>query len=74
MILVAATFIQEKHWEFVQGELNALKLSPRKHLIPSVGDQTSSFFTSFSKDLVKRYNVLERLFDKWKKIKAGPQN
>ena len=64
------TFIQKKHWEFIQGKLYALKLVPHKHVIPSVGHQTSSFFTSFLTDLVTFSYILEKLFGNWKKMKV----
>ena len=41
-------FIQKMHLEFVQGELNPLKLSPPIYLNIDVRYQNSSFFTSFS--------------------------
>ena len=48
---MAVTFIQKKHWEFVQGESNALKLSPHKYLIPSVSDEKYKFQISIDKKL-----------------------
>ena len=36
---------QKKHWESVQGELNALKLSLHEYLIPYVGYHFAPNFT-----------------------------
>ena len=60
VILVAGTFIQKKHLESVQGESNALKLSPHIFLNIDVGCHFQSFFTRFLLQVLILSNISKK--------------
>ena len=59
------------HWESVQGESKALKLSLYRYSIPSVGHQISWFFHENWNNWVEFYEYLEKNFENlWKNRQA----
>ena len=75
-IILVVTFIQKKHWEFVQGEFNPFKLSHSVFLNIDVGCLSSWFFTrNWLVRIISKYpdkNYSENI-QKLKKNQAGTQ-